>query len=100
MKLDYRIRELIAIGTSVGANCHSCLEYHFGKAREQGIPIDEITEAIEVGKMVRKGRPGQDGQISYWLVARNSGFPSSPIRRLRLQWIAKSNCKLEFLEGE
>jgi alkylhydroperoxidase/carboxymuconolactone decarboxylase family protein YurZ len=31
MKLDYRIRELIAAGSSVGANCHSCLEYHFGR---------------------------------------------------------------------
>jgi AhpD family alkylhydroperoxidase len=31
MKLDYRIRELIAVGTAVGANCHSCLEYHFGQ---------------------------------------------------------------------
>ena len=46
MKLDYRIRELIAVGTSVGANCHSCLEYHFGKAREQRVPDDEITETI------------------------------------------------------
>jgi AhpD family alkylhydroperoxidase len=46
MKLDYRIRELIAVGTSVGTNCHSCLEYHFGKAREQRVPDDEITETI------------------------------------------------------
>jgi AhpD family alkylhydroperoxidase len=55
MKLDDRIRELIAIGTAVGANCHPCLQYHFGKAREQGIPDDEIAQAIEVGKLVRRG---------------------------------------------
>jgi AhpD family alkylhydroperoxidase len=64
MKLDYRIRELIAVGSSVGANCHSCLEYHFGKAREQGIPDDEIAEAIEVGKMVRKGAQGKMDKLA------------------------------------
>jgi AhpD family alkylhydroperoxidase len=64
MKLDDRIRELIAVGTSVGANCHSCLEYHFGKAREQGIPDDEIAEAIEVGKMVRKGAQGKMDKLA------------------------------------
>jgi hypothetical protein len=42
MKLDDRIRELITVGASVGANCHSCLEYRFGKAGEQGVPDGEI----------------------------------------------------------
>jgi AhpD family alkylhydroperoxidase len=64
MKLDDRIRELIAVGSSVGANCHSCLEYHFGKAHEQGIPDDEIAEAIEVGKMVRKGAQGKMDKLA------------------------------------
>jgi AhpD family alkylhydroperoxidase len=52
MKLDYRVRKLIALGTAVGANC---LEYHVGKARERGISEDEIAEAIDVGKAVRQG---------------------------------------------
>lgn len=55
MKLDIRIRELIAIGTAIGANCHTCLEYHASKAREQGVPEDEIAQAIEVGKSIRTG---------------------------------------------
>ncbi len=58
MQLDNRIRELIAIGTAVGANCHSCLEYHAKKARDQGIPDDEIAQAIEVGKSIRAGAHG------------------------------------------
>ena len=32
MKLDTRIRELIAVGASVTANCQSCLQYHADKA--------------------------------------------------------------------
>jgi len=55
MKLDDRLRELIAIGTAIGANCHPCLRHHSAKARYMGIPNDEIAQAIEVGKGIRKG---------------------------------------------
>jgi AhpD family alkylhydroperoxidase len=78
MKLDDRIRELIAVGSSVGANCHSCLEYHFGKAREQGIPNDEIAEAIEVGKLVRKGAQGKMNKLATDLLHETEGSTASP----------------------
>jgi len=55
MKLDDQMKELIAIGASISANCHPCLEYHVGKAREIGVNESEINEAIEVGKLVRRG---------------------------------------------
>ena len=58
MKLDDRIRELIAVGTAIGANCHPCLRHHTAKARDLGIPNDEIAQAIEVGKGIRKGAQG------------------------------------------
>jgi len=77
MKLDSRIRELIAIGTSVGANCHSCLEYHFGKAREQGIPDDEVAEAIEVGKLIRRGAQEKMGKLAVQLLRETQGSPAN-----------------------
>lgn len=55
MKLDNRIRELIAVGASVTGNCQPCLQYHVNKALENGADNQEILEAIEVAKMVRKG---------------------------------------------
>ncbi len=55
MKLDTRITELIAIGSSVTANCQPCLQYHVDKARESGASDLDIAQAIEVAKMVRKG---------------------------------------------
>lgn len=55
MKLDDRITELIAIGSSVTANCQPCLQYHIDKALESGASDPEIAQAIEVAKMVRKG---------------------------------------------
>lgn len=55
MKLDNRIKALIAVGASITANCQPCLQYHVNKALENGAEEQEIAEAIEVAKMVRKG---------------------------------------------
>lgn len=55
MKFDTRLTELIAVGASVTANCRECVAYHVKKAAEFGVAEDEIVQAIEVGKMVRRG---------------------------------------------
>lgn len=55
MNLDSRMTALIAIGVSVGANCQPCLQYHVAKARENGTSEQEIQEAIQIGRTVRKG---------------------------------------------
>lgn len=55
MSLDNHTKELIAIGASVSANCMPCLEYHSAKAAEYGSDEIEIKEAVEVGKLVRRG---------------------------------------------
>jgi AhpD family alkylhydroperoxidase len=61
--LDGNIKELIAIGASVSANCHPCIKYHIAKAREMEIDEAEIQQAVEVGKMVRKGIAGQMDEL-------------------------------------
>lgn len=53
--MDTRMKELIAIGASVTANCQPCLKYHVAKARENGVSEQEIKDAITTGRMVRKG---------------------------------------------
>lgn len=55
MKLDNRTAELVAVGTSIAAHCQPCLQYHIQKALESGADEQEIADAIEIGKMVRKG---------------------------------------------
>ncbi len=62
--MDNRTKELIAIGASITANCQPCLEYHVGKARENGAEEDEINDAIAVGKTVRKGAAGKMDQYA------------------------------------
>ncbi len=61
--LDGNIKELIAIGASVSANFHPCIKYHIAKAREMKINEAEIQQAVEVGKMVRKGAAGQMDEL-------------------------------------
>jgi AhpD family alkylhydroperoxidase len=55
MKFDEKTVRLIAVGASVAANCQPCLLTNATKARENGADDQEIVEAIEIGKMVRKG---------------------------------------------
>lgn len=55
MKLDGKTKELIAVGATITANNQSSLEYHSKIALEEGADAEEIAEAIEVGKQVRKG---------------------------------------------
>jgi AhpD family alkylhydroperoxidase len=53
--METRMKELIAIGASVTANCVPCLRYHLNQARDAGAEEDQIQAAVKVGRMVRKG---------------------------------------------
>jgi AhpD family alkylhydroperoxidase len=55
MKLDDRMRGLIAVGAAITANCQPCLRSTTTMALESGADEQEIAEAIAVGKMVRQG---------------------------------------------
>lgn len=55
MTFGARLTELIALGTATGANCAACVEHHVAKAREIGLPAEEIEAALDVGRRVRQG---------------------------------------------
>jgi AhpD family alkylhydroperoxidase len=81
MTLDKRTTELVAIGASITANCMSCLEYHVGKALESGVDEQEVTQAIDVGTMVRKGAAGKMDQLVERLRRPASAAPSGSTAR-------------------
>lgn len=66
--IDDKIKELIAIGASVSANCHPCIKYHVNKARELAVEDGDIQQAVEVGQMVRKGAAGEMDKLISALV--------------------------------
>ena len=57
--LDPKTVELAGIAASIAGGCRPCLDYHFKKGIETGWTIDEVKEAIELGKMIRQ-RPIKD----------------------------------------
>ncbi|MDP4289739.1 MAG: carboxymuconolactone decarboxylase family protein [Bacteroidota bacterium] len=57
--LDAKTIELAAIAASIAGGCQPCLDYHFKEAIKIGCTIDQITEAVELGKMIRQ-RPITD----------------------------------------
>jgi AhpD family alkylhydroperoxidase len=74
--VDERTKKLIAVGASVGANCHPCLEYHIGKALELGIECSEIAEAVEAAKAVRGGAAASMDKLALKLLG--DGTPGQP----------------------
>jgi AhpD family alkylhydroperoxidase len=59
MELNEKVKELVAVGASITANCQPCLQYHAEKALANGADSWEVKAAIEVGKQVRKGASGK-----------------------------------------
>jgi len=64
MEWNERIKELVAVGASITANCQPCLQYHADKARKEGATPQEIEAAIGVGKQVRKGASAKMDEFS------------------------------------
>lgn len=62
--MDNRIKELIAVGAAITANCQPCLSYHVSRAQENGANEQEIAEAIAVAKMVRRGATAKMDQFA------------------------------------
>ena len=64
MEINDRIRELIAVGASITANCQPCLKSHVEKAHSFGASPEEVAAAIEIGKRVRKGAAAKMDEVS------------------------------------
>lgn len=75
--MDEKLKEMIAIGASVTANCIPCIQYHFAKARGVGVTDAEIKAAVQVGKMVRKGAANKWDEEIGVLLSTASGESSS-----------------------
>ena len=73
MRLDDRTRALIAVGAAIAANCQPCLQSTTAMAQENGVDAQEIAEAIEVGKMVRKGAASK---MDKFIASQNDAVPA------------------------
>ncbi len=53
--MDNKTKELIAIGSSMAANCIPCLEFHIDKAKSHGASTKELIIASKIGIHVKAG---------------------------------------------
>jgi AhpD family alkylhydroperoxidase len=72
MEMNDKIRELIAVGASITANCQPCLQIHVEKALKSGADHQEVSAAIEIGNRVRKGAAAKMEEFSSNLQAGTS----------------------------
>lgn len=79
MKLDEHLMRLIAIGASVAINCQPCLETNLARARECSAEEVELTQAIWVGKMIRRAAASKMDDFASNLV-KAAQNPSSIIK--------------------
>jgi AhpD family alkylhydroperoxidase len=77
MTFDPRLTELIALGAATAANCAACLEHHAARAREIGLPAEEIEAALDVGRRVRQGAAGALDRVAARLGMRASAATGS-----------------------
>lgn len=54
MGLQIETTELVALSASIAGNCIPCLEWHYKKCIELGIPKEEIRQTIEIAKKVKQ----------------------------------------------
>ena len=47
------VKELVAIGAAIAANCEPCLRYHVRAAKELGVSSSDIASAIEMAAKVK-----------------------------------------------
>ena len=57
--LDEKTIEVAGIAASVAGGCRPCLDYHVKKAIELGCTVEQVKEAMELGKMIKQ-RPITD----------------------------------------
>ena len=55
MMLDNQIAALIAIGASVAANCRPSPGHNIGTALHCGVDDLQISQAVEIGRIARRG---------------------------------------------
>ena len=57
--LDPKTIEIAGISASIAGGCRPCLDYHFKKALQAGCTIEQVKDAVELGKMIKQ-RPIKD----------------------------------------
>lgn len=62
--MEDKLKLLIAVGAAVAANCQPCLKTAVSQAGVSGLGKKEIMEAIQIGRLIRRGANGKMDQFA------------------------------------
>jgi len=51
--LDRRTNELVGLAAAIAGHCQPCFDFHYRKALELGVSLDEIRAAVALARAVR-----------------------------------------------
>jgi AhpD family alkylhydroperoxidase len=54
VEMTEQIKELIALGAAIGANCEPCFKFHYDKASKLGVSTEALREAVGIGETVKQ----------------------------------------------
>lgn len=69
--MEDKIKLLIAVGAAVTANCQPCLKTAVSQAQVAGVEKKEILEAIQIGRLVRRGATGKMDKFASTLAGKD-----------------------------
>ena len=70
------VAELVAVGAAVAANCKFCLKYHYDKAVELGVSVEDIARAVDTAQMVKDVVAGQISDQANRYLGREESAPA------------------------
>jgi len=71
--MEDKVKLLIAVGAAVTANCQPCLRTAVSQAQIAKVQKKEILEAIQIGRLVRRGANGKTDVLASTLTGGNVG---------------------------
>jgi len=71
--MENKVKLLIAVGAAVSANCQPCLKTAVSHAETAKVQKKEILEAIQIGRLVRRGANGKVDVLASTLTGANVG---------------------------
>ncbi len=69
--MEEKMKELVGIAAAVSGHCRPCFHYHYGKARELGVPMKDINEAVDLA--IRISASGDNQMQEFVKKATNKG---------------------------
>ena len=73
--MENKVKLLIAVGASMTANCQPCLKTAVNEAQTAGLGDKEILEAVQIGRLVRRGAMGKTDELATKLTGKDVNDP-------------------------